>query len=701
MTNPLTSRPPYGEGQARTPTAEAKLPEGSPGGRGAPLSDDIPGTSTFVKPLDDDGQEPARDESIWRVRNPRDMTKERSQVDVNDQSNSGPGYMGLGKPHLSPKTKYPYRDGKPNTTNAALVAGLWAVERAPVRLILAERRTVVAAPLATLRNNLNPKTVQRAQSCTATLKRADLKNLRWIFSVDCGHGPYVVKFLASRKGNVTKFQKMDFHVACTCPAWRWQGPEFHSTTEGFQDPKVPLQGTASPPDVRDPDRINTVCKHVAAVLNLTRDWTIPKAKPKAKAKSKPKAKKPKAKKARTTANYDRIEGLFDALREPLGEASSMAGWRAYRGKNVPENKKDRIAQDLARESEKLLGALFFEFEDPEYGKRVQKKLRKIANFKKMLMAWSKARTWDALEPILAKQTTKSKDVWEKVWDYRKFVLGVIAALDVEVEETFNFLNYTVTMFTSPRADWDANKVEALKEILQRTNRTMTSRGLGKVTGGRVLAYPGETLPTSARGSGSAMASYKLKDDTIRLAANDDVAKVHLTLVHELGHRAYFRVIGSRGRAAWEQFFGDNVQPFNVDTFLSNWQRHWEQPDGWEAEKYGKYLAYYLNSVADEDEKMWLHLIADKVGIDEDYDRITGSPKKGKPPGFDQLMAKKDEVKVFLYPVTAYSGTDAHELFAEVFSLYAVEGPGRVAEIVRHAFRQALPQFKGANQIRQG
>jgi len=292
MKQPLTPRPPYGEGRSRTPTAEAKLPEGEPADRGLSVDDDIPGTKTFVKPLDDKVEQPMRDETIHRMDNPRDMAKTPSQRPVKDLSKSGPGYMGLGKPYLSPKTKYPYRDGKPNTHNAsvAFVAGLWLVEHAPERLIQAGRRTVVAAPLGALADGLNPKTVQRAKSCTATLKRADVKNLRWIFSVDCGNGAKVVKFKADRPGNVTKFHKMDFHVACSCPAWRWQGPEFASTTKDFQDPKVPLQGTASPPDIRDPERHNMICKHVAAVLSMTRDWTIPKPKPKPKKKGKPRKK---------------------------------------------------------------------------------------------------------------------------------------------------------------------------------------------------------------------------------------------------------------------------------------------------------------------------------------------------------------------------------------------------------------------------
>lgn len=282
MKQPLVTRPPYGEGQARTPRAVAELPQGGPTQRGLPLDDKIPGHKTFVKPLDDDdtGRQDHPDEPIERVRNPRDLRKDRDRVDVTDQTDAAPGFMGLGEPHMSPKTKYPYRDDKPNTHNASaeVVAALWLLQTAPQRLLVAGGPVRLAAGISTLMQGLNPKTQQRARQCKATLRRADIRNMRWIFAVDCGNGAKAVRFKAARPGNVTKFHKMDFHVACSCPAWRWQGPEFHSTTKDYQDPKSPLQGTASTPDIRDPERINKVCKHVAAVLSFTKQWTIPKSK---------------------------------------------------------------------------------------------------------------------------------------------------------------------------------------------------------------------------------------------------------------------------------------------------------------------------------------------------------------------------------------------------------------------------------------
>jgi hypothetical protein len=108
------------------------------------------------------------------------------------------------------------------------------------------------------------------------LKRADIANLRWIFSVDCGNGPKVVKLSAIRKGNITKFSKLELELSCSCPAWRWLGPEFHAKGEDFLLGK-PI-GTASTPDIRDPERDNRVCKHVAAALSVARGWEIPKQK---------------------------------------------------------------------------------------------------------------------------------------------------------------------------------------------------------------------------------------------------------------------------------------------------------------------------------------------------------------------------------------------------------------------------------------
>lgn len=291
---PLVSRPPYG--YDRAPSASSGLPGGGPSAKGRSMSDSS-GTSTFVKPLDDHGtDDPAPEQSLYRTDGPREVGKRQDDGDDTiDNSDASPGYMGLGDkdPNDYSKTKYPYRDGKPNTKNAAIahwVAQLYLLAQAPVRVLRPLSR--IAATAEQILAGLNPKFVERAQSLSPQLKRVDVKNLRWIFSVPGSQGNvYAVKIKAIRpRANITKLAKMDLELSCTCPAWQWQGPEYHAKQEDYLLTKP--MGTASTPDIRDPERQNFVCKHVAAVLVTTQDWQVPAGKKKAPKKKTP-ARKPR------------------------------------------------------------------------------------------------------------------------------------------------------------------------------------------------------------------------------------------------------------------------------------------------------------------------------------------------------------------------------------------------------------------------
>lgn len=291
LTQPLVSRPGYGEGGSpalpRGAVSESKLPSGPPADRGLSLDDSIPGTSTFAKPegdiREDDKAEPG---SIHKVDGPGDLAKPQDNAepgDERDHSGFKPTYApagGRGDDDTA-ITKYPYRDGVPNRHNASaeFVAGLYALDTAHevVLRVGASFETRTAARMDDILSGLNPKVVEKAnQTCSTSMKRADIKNLRWIFSVDCGNGPKVVRMKAVRKGNVVKLDRMDLVLSCSCPAWRWLGSEHHSKREDYLDGKP--RGTASVPRIKDPTGINRVCKHVAAALSLAKGWALPAAK---------------------------------------------------------------------------------------------------------------------------------------------------------------------------------------------------------------------------------------------------------------------------------------------------------------------------------------------------------------------------------------------------------------------------------------
>lgn len=282
MTQPLVLRPPYGTSSG-APVSESKLPQGEPAQKGISLDPEIPGSATWAKPSGEPPREPGKgDDSIYRVDDADDLLKDQTTPDNINHENARPTYRRPG-PHVDyNKTKYPYRDNIPNRHNAAAVIAnvvqLWLLRTAHEAVVGFEEPVKVATRLSEIEEGLNPDVRQRAGTCAVTLKRADVANLRWIFSVNCGNGPKMVRLKATRKGKVVALSKMDVAISCSCPAWRWLGPEFHAKGEKYLDGKP--QGTASTPDIKDPQRTNRVCKHVAAVLNQVRAWEIPAKKPK-------------------------------------------------------------------------------------------------------------------------------------------------------------------------------------------------------------------------------------------------------------------------------------------------------------------------------------------------------------------------------------------------------------------------------------
>jgi hypothetical protein len=285
LRQPLVTRPAYGEGNPALPKGderigESGLPGGGPSNKGLPLDSGIPGSSTHDKDEKDVRDfDNGKDESLYRTDNADDLLTNRDRIDFredNADKHDGIGAWGKGEWDSSSKTKWPYRDGLPNTVNASaeFVLARWEADQAPTRRIEAAKRTKIAVRLDAIVSGLNPKFVDRSKRCAVSLKRSDGRNLRWILAVDCGNGSKVVKIKGNRDSRVTKLSKMDLDLSCSCPAWRWQGPEHHSKREDYLDGKP--RGTASVPVIRDPQGINRVCKHVAAVLAHVKNWNVAK-----------------------------------------------------------------------------------------------------------------------------------------------------------------------------------------------------------------------------------------------------------------------------------------------------------------------------------------------------------------------------------------------------------------------------------------
>ena len=112
--------------------------------------------------------------------------------------------------------------------------------------------------------NVNPK-----------LKRVDKDNRMWAFSVPGSKkgDVYTVRVKASAPADgVTDINKMDIKVSCSCPFWKWQGPEHWASRNEYLYGKP--RGTASSPVVRDPNEKHWACKHVLSVLGKMKTFKI-------------------------------------------------------------------------------------------------------------------------------------------------------------------------------------------------------------------------------------------------------------------------------------------------------------------------------------------------------------------------------------------------------------------------------------------
>jgi hypothetical protein len=396
--------------------------------------------------------------------------------------------------------------------------------------------------------------------------------------------------------------------------------------------------------------------------------------------------------------HDQLSRLFDAVARPLRKVSMGFGVLAG-------VERDSTVKSLSAAAAELSKALVITAENARLAALLKKHGRTIVNFRKILGQYVDAKTADELNVVLKSQMTRKDNAFSKFWEYRSHVLSIVNNYTTTVESVIDVGDFRVMLMTAPQGanEWDQEAVDRLRGMLTEVERRLDRFGMGSVAQGDVFAYPTSKLPPAALTGHSALASYSPRRNTMNVAAGHEGA-LH-SVIHELGHRAYFKVLGGQGRAAWQEFWEANQGDPGVDGIIQRWEATVSNPPSdMYGSKYIRYLGHYLNHLVKQGaqgDRMWLNLLADNLDIDEKFDQITGSPKKGVKPGLDQLIAKKGKARAFLYPVTAYSGTSAEELFAEVFAELGTRGPERVAPVLRAAFRMALPQFRESRDVADG
>jgi hypothetical protein len=388
--------------------------------------------------------------------------------------------------------------------------------------------------------------------------------------------------------------------------------------------------------------------------------------------------------------YEQLARLIDAVEKPL---RTLTGWSRSGNEEVWTKSLSAAAAELAK-------ALVITAENPKLAAVLKKHGRTIINFRKMLNQYAEAPTWEKMSAVLKSQMTKKDNAFYKFIDYKRHVLNVVGGFTTTVESVISVDAFSVSLMTAPQGsdiEWNRDIVEKMRAALTDTKRRLDRFGMGWLAGGRVFAYPTIRLPQAALGSHGAFANYSPTRDTMSIAANSE--ELLHSVIHELGHRAYFRAIQGRSRTAWLEFWEASQGDPGIEGILKRWEDFAANPPPgmYQVELKGlRYLGHYLGHLrkaGNETDRLWLNLLGDQLGIEEKYDPVTGYPKKNVKPGLDQLIAKKSQARVFLHPVTAYSGTNAEELFAEVFAELGTKGSSRVAPVLKAAFKMVLPQFR--------
>ena len=354
---------------------------------------------------------------------------------------------------------------------------------------------------------------------------------------------------------------------------------------------------------------------------------------------------------------------------------------------------DQNLKQLVAKAKGFLSVLDITLEDPvlETAFKSSVQFRLIERFQEIITAYSLVDTLEDFRKIYNKGLSWGLAA-EDYLTMSQMIHDMISHMDSEVPEVIRVLDYTCTLINVPTSKpWDRDKVAILEGILEKTNRILSSGGFSKSTGGKVYAYTPDSLPIIGVGA-NVDAAYRSETDDIHLAIGRGVEEVTESLVHELGHRVYFKNLGAQGRSEWVNFFKSNSGPPDTKTLFKSWkdwiQSKTEKTVPVEARSSLSGYAYHLNHTHNSYDLMWWEMIAQKLNLDpEDRD------------GYNKALAQANKIQAFLYPVTAYSMTNPEELFAEVFSHWMTYGARTVPEIVRDAFSRAVPSMRTASSSR--
>lgn len=157
-----------------------------------------------------------------------------------------------------------------------------------------------------------------------------------------------------------------------------------------------------------------------------------------------------------------------------------------------------------------------------------------------------------------------------------------------------------------------------------------------------------------------------------------------TLIHEIGHRFWFKCLSGQGRSVWVKVFSDRgvtITGKDVENFYHTVMQ--KIPDDPKFMDTGDILRLALPEARDEGDELKFRELADVhlwslfKGYDEPFD----------PDDYLKRLKFKENEVVQVEEISDYGDTEPIEGFAEVFRLWVTKGPRSVKPFTRELFVQ--------------
>jgi len=121
-----------------------------------------------------------------------------------------------------------------------------------------------ADTIAMIRRRCERAILERSKKYKPVLAKFERRRLTWRW--DVGDWKVSLRAMPKTGAKATNITEMDVRVSCSCPYYRWQGPEHWGKENGWQYGRP--RGTATFPKIKDPRFRHAACKHAVAVF----DW---------------------------------------------------------------------------------------------------------------------------------------------------------------------------------------------------------------------------------------------------------------------------------------------------------------------------------------------------------------------------------------------------------------------------------------------